>query len=233
MKPDLGKWANIMFQLLILAALYILFYKHGKTEEALKEYWENKNFKTDSVTVHVDYTKLPKPIYKFTVPPAVSFDYTKIPASVYSTKITMDDSLLRVIDTLKKQMTVINQNYLKIEPTKPKLLYGEFKPDSLRLDLLGIDGKIRSNRYGVNYQRFRYQWVDGELKADPIKGIKLKPFTTALYAYTGYDLTNSSALLGTDYSLYYRRIRVSADSWVTIKQQPDFYLRGTIGLKFR
>lgn len=227
---------KILVQIIIILLLILLLWKQSKTDKQLGEYWQKKSFRTDTVIVAtIDYTKIKLPEYKYPVPPAFVFDYSKIPPSVDYTRIVMNDSLLQVIDSLKRKLTTININYLKIEPTKPKLLYGEFEFDSLRLDLLGIDGHINSQRYSTNYLKFNYQWKDGELRATALKRELLKPklITQGSYAFGGYDLTNKAFILGADYSLYMKRLRFSADSWVTLENQPNFFFQGKVGYKLR
>lgn len=232
---NVHQYAPVLLQVIILLLLYIFFVKpHSQTEANLKEYWENKKFKTDSVKVDVDYTKLPQPTFKYQVPPAFVFDYTKIPPSVNSTHIVVkNDSLLQVIDSLTKQVTAISALYLKLYPGNPKLLYGEFSPDSARFDLLSIDGKIRSNRYAVNYLKFTYQWNDGNLKANPIKEKFGKNWSHGAYAYGGWDFMGGVPNLGADYSIKYRKIRLSAESWVTLEKEPKFTARATAGIRLK
>jgi hypothetical protein len=229
------QYAVILLQVVILLLLYIFFVKpHSKTESNLKEYWENKKFKTDSIKVDVDYTKLPKPTFKFPVPPAFVFDYTKIPPSVNTTHIIVqNDSLLQVIDSLSKEITTISALYLKLYPSNPKLIYGEFSRDSTRLDLLSIDGRIRSNRFAVNYDKFSYQWNDGDFKANPVKEKLGKYWSHGAYAYAGWDLINSNINLGADYSIKYRKIRLSAESWVSLEKNPQFNARATAGIRLK
>lgn len=203
-------------QLVVIAFLCYLVYKHGLFEKQVQEYWENPNFKTDSVKVNVDYDKLPKPVYKNYVPPAIVINYIDSTKTLH-TSVVQSGELLKVIDSLKNEITLINDKFLKIAPKNPKLLYGEMSFDSLRLDVLNIDGQIYSNRYHVNYDRFSYQWVDGNIKANPVFR-KTKPtFTKGLYLYGGYDPFNMLPLGGAEYRLNYKRFEVSAESWLTPK----------------
>jgi hypothetical protein len=140
---------------------------------------------------------------------------------------------LQVIDSLTNTITNISSLFLKLYPTNPKLIYGEFNMDSLRLDILNIDGKIYSERYANNYSKFKYQWQDGKLKANPIKPKFGRNWSHAAYAYLGYDITKATPSLGADYSIKYRKVRLAAESWVTIQNTPQFTARATIGVRFK
>lgn len=160
MKHDIGF-------ILIIIGLAIIGYLQFENRERQKEYWEDPNFRTDTVHVEVDYSKLPKPEFKYDVPPARVFYYNRDTTIVNNTYLSFDDSLITVIDSLTNRITKINEDYLKLYSDYSKLIYGEFTGDSLRLDLLNINGTMSSLRFGVNYDKFRYQWEEGSFRASP------------------------------------------------------------------
>lgn len=233
----LPKYANLLLQVIILLGLFYLYQRQEAGTKANREYWEGqkgKKFKTDTVIVKIDYDKLPRPIFKNIVPPATVYEY---PDEIYQEPqvvLTLNDSLLQVIDSLSKRIVDINPIYLKRHPEAPKLLYGVFTSDSLTLDLLDITGGINRFQYGVNYERFHYQWVNGELRADkiPFNTFKRK-FSFDAYANAGYDWISSKPLLGTDASLNWGKFKLKGQSWVTIENQPKFNLQTTLGFKIR
>lgn len=223
------EWLQLILTVGIMAFVIWFFLFYGPEQAKIaKEYWENPNFKTDSIQVGVDYSKLPTPVYKNYVPPKVVINYT--PPEVHAS-ISMNDSLITVIDSLKKELYTINALYLKLYPTNPKLIYGTFDTDSIRLDLLGIDGSIRTHLYGTNYERFRYQWKEGEFRAEPKKSSASKEFTSQSYAFGGYSLTDRAPMLGADYHLYKGKWRLGGNTYLTIEKQPTFNLQGTIGYR--
>lgn len=236
MKIDLAKYAGLILQLLIIAGLFYLYQRLEAGEKANREYWEGskgKKFKTDTVHVEIDYEKLPRPIYKNQVPPAVVWTFNEPTFGNYKVKLK-NDSLLQVIDTLTQRITNINTQFLTRYPEAPKILFGTFTADSLTIDLLDISGGVNRMQYGVNYQRFHYQWVNGELRADniPFNYVKRK-MGIDVFANTGYDWTLTKPILGADVSLHWDRLRVKGQSWVTVEHQPQFYFQTTLGFKIR
>src|SRR5688500_4751238 len=124
---------------LLILGVYLFLGGRTNDFEHRMEYWEKNNFRTDTIIVDFDYSKIPSPVYQYTVPPATVhvFNPTTQPAHVI---VVRDSSLFRVIDSLKNEITEIHENYLKLYPKAPKILYGAFSGDSLRLDLLDITG---------------------------------------------------------------------------------------------
>jgi hypothetical protein len=228
---------NIQTLLLIgiLALLaYVVFFMPDNTDTLL-EYWENKDFKTDTVIYEVDYTKLPKPEYKNYVPPAVVINYIDSTKVIENTRyVQADDSLIQVIDSLTDEITKISLAYLKLYPSAPKFIYGEFTGDSLRFDLLAIGGQISSHRYGVNYQRYSYQWSSEDgLKA----GDAYKPSfsdilkKSALYGNAGYSLSIGKPYISLDYNIYLKKLRFQADGFLSVEQEPQFIFNLGAGYK--
>lgn len=224
------EFLRVAFPLMVIAFLIWFYLEWGSQKQVTKEYWENPNFKTDSLKVDVDYSKLPTPTYKNYVPPRVVVQYT--PPDPPGVSVNMNDSLITVIDSLQNQIYTISAIYLKLYPNAPKLIYGEFKPDSIKLDLLYTDGKIYSSTFGVNYNRFDYQWKDGQFRAIDVNRKEAgSRFSSSLYGYGGWDIMQGSAIIGADYSISKAKVRLKANTFVTIEQQPQWNLQGTIGYK--
>lgn len=222
----------VLLLLLMLLLLWDKFSNKSAAEE-LKEYWENKDFKTDTVIVEIDYTKLPIPTYEFEyIPPAVVVDYTAPPITNH-VSLNLNDSLITVIDSLQNRIFEISAAYLKLYPNAYKLIYAEFTADSLRFDVLATTGRISSQRFAVNYERFGYAWKDNVLQAQPKAGNSLsKSMYGILYGYTGYEAVNSrSPILGADYSLYWNKLRFEANTYVTLESEPNLFLGGTLGIQ--
>lgn len=220
------KWLQLILIVGIIAFLIWFYFDRKDQDKVTQEYWENPNFKTDSIKVDVDYTKLPTPVYKNYVPPKIVVEYT--PPDIH-TSISLNDSLITVIDSLKKELYTINALYLKLYPTASKLIYGEFNRDSIRLDLLGINGEVTTNYWGTNYQRFTYQYRDGQLRAESVPALDERKYFTEVYGYAGYSLGGPT--LGADAALYKAKWRLGANAFMTIRQQPTFNLQGTVGYR--
>lgn len=221
--------SSLTFTIVAGLLIWSLFFKPEKDPaKELIEYWEKRGFKTDTVYVEVDYSKLPKPVFEYTVPPAKVYNYPQVHNGGL-TDISIDyiDLYIHVIDSLQQEITKIHENYLKLQPEAPKVLYGEFSRDSLEVDLLNINGDVQTSQYGVNYDRFTYQWVDGTLKANPMPLIKKKYRPEfSLYGYGGYDLLLQSPLVRAEYNMDYRRFRVQGAATAPIQNL------GASGLSF-
>src|SRR5690606_20634082 len=161
---------NTLTTLGVIALLvygFLLYKRYPKgIEGAVAEYWEKRGFKTDTIHVEIDYDKLPKPEFKYVVPPAKVYNYP-IPKTP-GVEVEVDEQYIRIIDSLQNEITKIHKLYLTYEPRSSKLLWGSFTRDSLRVDLLDITGNIQTLSYGVNYNRFSYQWREGHLEANPV-----------------------------------------------------------------
>jgi hypothetical protein len=223
-------WILPVLSVAIAITLWLLFQKQDAFQKESREYWEDKGFTTDTLKVQYQYI-LPAPSKK-EVPPLKVIQYTDPPAKEYHYKtIVLNDSLLKVIDSLEKEIIVINERYLKIFPKAHKLIHGKFSGDSLRLDVLDIEGHLSTIIYGVNYDRFTYQWRDNELKADPLRGNTR--INSSLYGYGGYDVTLSSFVLGGDYSVYRNNWRLKANIFGTIEKTPQASVQVNLGYRIR
>lgn len=221
-----------ILSVLTLGLLVYFFYHNDNKHNQAIEYWERVDFRTDSIKVDIDYSKLPTPQFKYTVPPAQVHSYGP---STTNNVLVLNDSLIQVIDSLKKEIYTINEMYLKLFPTAYKFVYGEFEGDSLHLDLLGIDGNFTTLKYGVNYNRFAYQWKDNKLHANPIsvKPNIIPKFTPEFYGYAGYSFIDSNPILGIDYSLKANRLRVTGNTFITLESKPTLSIQGTLGYRLR
>lgn len=223
---------TIIIIIILGLLLWFIFFKAPKREQELRQYWEAKDFKTDTVHVDVDYTKLPRPEYKNYVPPAVVVEY-KAPAINNQISVNLDDSLIQVIDSLQNTITNIHQAYLQLYPQASKLIYGNFSQDTLKLDVLLTSGRIQSQVYPVDYARFRYQYINNEFQAHRYETRTHKEsLHGVLYGYAGYGFArNWSPLIGLDYSLYKGRLRAGVNGLITLHQDPQPIFMGTIGYR--
>lgn len=201
-----------------------------------KQYWENKDFKPHIINVPKPYfLKLPPNI--ITIPPYTIIKYKDYPNQ---NQIKCEkDSLIRVIDSLGKLLATINPKYLTQFPTSPKLVGGLFKLDTLKLDLLKIDGKIESYIYQTSYQNYNYLWKDGQIHANPIESITTVPQKTkeklnqALYINGGYNFLNQKPLISADYYIRYRKFQINVEPKITLEKNPTLELNGKIGYRLK
>lgn len=216
-------------KLIFMGLLVFFLWVNGKNQQKVverMEYWENTKFKPDTINLTIPYTSIVNPQYEFKIPPATVIQYAPTPLPKVS--VTLNDSLLIVNDSLQKVITQINTTYLKQFPTRPKLLYGDFTGDSLRLDFLNINGLVTTEKYGVNYQRFKYQW-DWSFRADPPKLKNQLKHESLLF--TGLQYT--SPLIGGEYRISRNHLEARGLGQLVIQRQPQVQLQLTIGYKFK
>ena len=226
------KWIRLLQLILNFTILGVIIYYYTYTPKEIvtKEYWQDPNFKTDSIKVEIDYSKLPKPTFTYNVPPAKVIEY-QVP-STNGISLKYQDSLIQVIDSLKDQIFTINALYLKLYPHASKLIYGEFKGDSLQLDFLNTEGRLLTSKVAVNYAKFQYQYKDGNFRAQEVRtAVSSKGLHGALFGYAGYNVISTSPLIGADYSITKGKLRLGANSFLTIETEPKFYLMGTAGFR--
>lgn len=219
------------FQLACGLAIAIgLFMVYFGLKDQTKEYWQQPGFRTDSIKVDIDYSKLKIPEFKIQIPPVKVVEYQTPEAP--KAYISLNDSLITVIDSLKNHIYTINTLYLKLYPEASKLIYGEFTHDSLRLDLLTPEGRIISTQVASNFSKYVYQYKNNAFRAQGIRqNAQAKGFKGALYSYTGYEAILSKPLLGIDYTFHKGPIRLSGDVFMYIESKPKLTLRGTIGYR--
>jgi hypothetical protein len=230
---SLRKWSTLLLQIAIVIIIIMLYMDRKTQDEVAREYWENPNFKTDSVKAYIDYNKMPKPIYKNYVPPKIVIQYIDSTKTYDNVSIVMNDSLVNIIDSLTMQITKISIDYFKRFPNEPKLIYAEFARDSLRLDLLGIDGTLRQNTFGTNYDRFTYQLRDGEFRAEELSKKRDVKLLSSLYVNAGYDFKLAHPIIGVDYSVYMGRFRLRANSAFTLSSDTQLLFNADLGYKIR
>lgn len=225
------KYLDLIIKLGILTAIiWFAFFKY-EGNKIPQQYWQDKHFKTDTINIPIDYSKIKVPEFRYGVLPKIVLNY--IDSSHQHIHVHGNDSLLTVIDSLKHRITKINAEYLKIYPKAAKILYGQFSGDSIRLDLLAIDGKVRSQIYLTNYLGFKYQYLSetNEFRAQKIKIDN--PLRKELYVWGGYDLLVGKPQLGTDYSIYKGNLRLRALGSVYVSDKPQPSLGIGIGYKIK
>ena len=215
-----------------------LFFMDGCKKEVL-EYWEVGGFKTDTQYVDVPYEVIIEKIDTFEkiVPPimVIKFRDAKDDGSVIDCQ---DDSLIAVIDSLGNKIKSIDKHFLTRFPNSFKLIYGLFTKDSLNLNVLKPNGDIYSLIYGVNYNRFKYQWINNEIRAEELDKVlsnsstkQKRKFTHGFYLSPGYDILDKNLTTSLNYILQYKRFRGDIEGRISIETQPTLMLHGKIGIK--
>lgn len=223
------KWLPTILVMGAIIFVYLTGRRDQKKTEELLQYWQKKGFKTDTVYVEVDYSKLPKPTFTYQVPPNKVYTYPQ--EQVNHISIILSDSLIQVIDSLENKITQLSSDYLKLYPSASKLIYAQFSSDSLNLDLLSIDGRMRSHVYPWDLSQFKYQWINGEMRAQSIK--YKQPLRSEFFGYGGYEIAFKAPIMGIDYSVYKGSFRLRAQTQISLEQKPELSLNGTIGIKIK
>lgn len=228
------KHINILLLALMGLLIWGLFFKTDPTIEQIKEYWESSDFKTDTLIMEVDYTKLPIPQFKYKVPPVIVRNYYQKDSTIINNiHLVSNDSLLTVIDSLKMKITEISVDFIKLYPDASKLIYAEFTSDSITLDLLQTSGNIQGLTIGTNYNRFTYQYRDGAFRAEPVEYKRPNKFESATYGFVGYDILARAPLIGADHSIHWRKWRLQANIAGSIETTPQWILIGNLGYKIK
>lgn len=229
------KWRNIALVLGTLIIIILLLKIKGCSGKGKKEYWEDKDFKTQIIKVPKPYF-VKSPPNVITIPPHTTIKYLDNPEP---NKIKCEnDSLIRVIDSLGRLLALINSKYLTQFPTSSKLVGGLFKFDTLKLDLLKTDGKIESFIYPTTYQKYNYLWKDNQMHAIPIESSTNLPKTKeklnqAFYINGGYNFLNNKPAISADYYIRYRKFQINVEPKITIEQNPTLELNGKVGYRLK
>lgn len=228
---------NILMVILILV-VSISWLDRKDDNKVLKEYWESLDFKTDSIKAYIDYDKLPKPEYRNYVPPAIVINYIDSTKSYKTTQVIKNDSLLLVIDSIRDEYTRISLRYIQNNPKAWKILYSDLSKDSASFDMVNLEGNTVSQRYGLNYNRFKYQLIYNNgvptLRAqeydEPLKEDK-KLFDSRTYLSPGYLFMRGAPSVSLDYNLNYKNLRFRTDGTISIESSPQFFLKAELGYR--
>ena len=149
------------------------------------------------------------------------------------------DSLIKVTDSLQNVLASIDTKFLKLYPKSPKLLSGLFTGDTLALDLLEIDGAIKTTLYLTNYSKYNYQYLDGAIRikenskgnSNPISPPHKTFNHSSFYLTGGYSVITPSPILGLDYVFLRKKFifQTSANSMITSK--PGYVVLAKVGYK--
>jgi hypothetical protein len=208
----------------------------GNTQEPKPEYWENPNFETQIKNLNKRFDELKVDTFKEKVKSATILNYITqiIPPTLVG---KLNDSLVRVIDSLTHKQSLYDIRFLTQYPNQSKLLEGLFTKDSLTLSLLNPEGKIQTKNFGVNYQSFNYQYLNGELRANKLPASSVlsnnnnQQRNHNFYVSLGYESLLSSGITSLDYQFLHKRIKIETSANILIYPKKDVFLIGKIGYR--
>lgn len=198
-----------------------------------REYWESRNFRTDSQRIYVDYSKIPIESFVNYVPPAIHIDYIDSTKTFSNTTVVSNDSLLLVVDSLEGVIAKISTEFLIRYPLSPKLVQALISSDTVVLDLLNIQGNITRSIYPVNFKRFRYQYINNSFKAEPLKNDPRLKNSYSIYAGLAYDWAYKSPAVWGSLDVPMRRLLLEVRTSVLVANPPLWSFQTGVGIKVK
>ncbi len=230
------KWSKWLTLVGILVIIYILLHLKGCKVKDVLEYWQDPTFKTDTIYLKVPY-EVKGDSFAYKVPPKVIIRYLPLPDNGNKVKCSTD-SLLGIIDSMGKEIQKVNKKFLTNFPKAEKLIYGYFKSDSLKLDLLSTQGVMETKIYLTNYNKFKYEYKDNQLRADTLK-TKVDPkksenkLSQSLYGSGGYEIVGKTPTISLDYYLKYKMFQVAAEPQLLIMKNPELMINLKLGYRIK
>lgn len=230
------KVKHILIVLGTLLIVWAIFQIPSCESKPKPQYWEDPNFKPETV-----YVDKPYPVkgdsFPYKVPPIVVIKWKDriIPGHINC----IDDSLILVIDSLGREMRKVNKQFLLQFPESPKLVGGLFKLDTMKLDLLETTGSITSKVYPVDYNRFEYEWHNNSIRAKELTNKKPtgssqgKKLNHSFYVQAGYSILSKVPIISSDYYLRYKRLQLDLEPRVTIEKNPTLELNAKLGVRIK
>lgn len=162
---------NIIIIILLITGIYIVYtsLRYNPKQSDDNRY----NYEPKIIYIDKPYV-LPKP-YGIKTQPSITYIYPNDSVALSTIKVeVIPDSIIVILDSLRKQ--AIHQNFLKLYPDKPKLIYSDLTSDTIRFDLLGIDGIIKSRRYPIYLEDYTYNFDGSDFnRVSKNNSNKLKP----------------------------------------------------------
>lgn len=144
-----------------------------------------------------------------------------------------------IIDSLTGKIVEMGKLAYYLNATKYNLVSGNFKKNSITLDLMNPEGEVKTKVYSVDYNNLQY-YYDGEglrserLRHTLIPTAKLESpkaiFTTG-YVSAHYNPFNKMTRAEIDYYVFYNRIGIVNRVSIDIKSNPQPAYR--VGLTYR
>ena len=206
-------------------------------KEVIKEYWKDPDFKPIIEKIDKQFAELNAKQPEVIIKPYKVTEYLNPETNL--SLVYERDSLLKVVDSLGQLVVAINPKFLLAFRTSRKLVLGSFLKDTLLLTLYDINGSVKTETYPVDYSKYTYEFRDNLMgvfpvpptKGEAIKEEKEKKLSQALYLNGGYSILTKDPLIGIDYSIYYKRLRLSSDNFLILNKSPELYFNVTLGYK--
>jgi len=213
----------IMIIITLVIVIILLLQCDGQRDKGKVDY----TYITDTIYVNKPY-EIIKTITKKTPPKTI-----KIYETVYIPADTVYKWKDKIIIITKKDSFSYNENFLTRYILSPKLLNIDLAFDTMNITILDTAGITSSQIYPLDFSRYKYQWYDGQLHH---KKLLFKNFNkdwnfTGLYANVGFDFFKLSPLIGIDYSINWRFIRIRSNFNLYINQNPSLSLDLGVGFK--
>ncbi len=241
MKQNLITIGSVLLSMVLLYIILNMKYCSGikSNTKVPIGYWQAKGFRVDTVFVPKPY-KVKGDSFPYLVYPKIVKVYPPDPffQGLNSPTISCkEDSLIEVINKLNKHITLINQKFLTQFTMDSKLVYGLFNRDTVRLDILKIDGNLQTNIYPTDYGNFKYEFKDDQLRADTLlarEKPRVKPkIISELYGSAGYEIFSKNPTASFDYYLRYRKLQLDLEPTLLIRANPALLFQAKLGIKLK
>lgn len=234
-------WIVVGILVALLGVGGYMYYTNSKAlkeEKAHVQYWETEGFKTLMDTLDIRYSSYidKRPVYNITVPEKEILTF-KNENPLNRSLIKANDSLYQVVDSLGAVISNLDRKYITLYPDNPKLLSGFFSRDSLRLELLNIDGTITSHLWLTDYERYKYGFKNNTLTTArlPEPPLVKRKFISLLehdlFTHVGYDFPLQAGYIQGDYYLHWRKVVFAAHLGSTLERHPNLEARIGFGYK--
>lgn len=219
-------------EILLVVMLGVIIWLAWGNQKQTNHHTIINNYRSDSLNSKKPYVEHKEDKKDIVINPRIVVNYP--PVDLSAIKIEITDSLMKVFDSLHQKITMVNSSYLKQFPEASKLVYGKFTGDSLQLDLLGINGKIFTSSYPVNYLEYTYTYQNGKLRAEKVGKFKnIGKLESKLTLFAGYDVFYKAPLGTIEYNAEFRRVNGQIESGMIFQQKPQLFLQGKLGYRIR
>lgn len=222
-------WTKTIIILILFIIILYLFPKCNGDKE--KDPDKTYEYITETIRIPEPYIVEIKgdPIY---TPPLILTEYLPSTPTIDSVKYVPGEIQI-YIDSLKTALTY-KEGFLTNFPKASKLLNMDLKLDSLSVTTLSTDAQVRTFKYPLLLNHFKYQWVNDSLHRTKIREIKplgSKLNWKELYLNGGYSMITKTSLLGFEYNLTPGRFKFDIEAKSTLETKPQLFIEGKVGFR--
>lgn len=210
--------------LIIITQLLVLYLLYFKKEKSIPVDYDK--IVTEFIKVNKPYSEelrlLKEEIKNLkSAPPTIVKEYIKEKPIYNITRIV--DSIIYISNDNGNEIP-ISEPFLTIEPNAHKLISMGIDRNNLEMTTLRIDGNIKTKEYLMDFDNYKYSYVDNELKYERIKNNpRRKLDLTKLYLQGGYDFIGNSLMTELNWQLDIApRIRLDLDAGLLLDAPVDF-----------